>query len=274
MDAAPAMPVLSARAVRDTAWLARVEEAGLNASAPPAQRLVGGWLVRLSPGKAKRARCVNAVSTPSEPLTQLLSRIGTVYREAGLPLIVRITPFSHPRVLDTLLALRGWRRFDDTRVMVCADLSGAAAALEARPLPSGCTLSSPGHGGFAEAVGRLRGSPLAQREAHAERLRGSAVPYRGWLLRDAGGELLACAQIATEEDLVGLYDVYTAPAHRGRGYARWLCTHLLLGARAAGARYAYLQVEADNRPARSLYAALGFVDGYAYHYRSPELEAE
>ncbi|RZU00863.1 GNAT family N-acetyltransferase [Rivibacter subsaxonicus] len=270
MDAT-ATPATAPSVALDAALLARVEEAGLNASAPPAQRLVGGWLVRLSPGKAKRARCVNAVATPSEPLAQLLGRIGAVYREAGLPLIVRITPFSHPRVLDTLLALRGWRRFDDTRVMVCADLG--AAPLAALPLPPGCTLDSPGHGGFAEAVGRLRNSPLAQREAHAERLRGSAVPYRGVLLKGADGELLACAQIATEGDLVGLYDVYTAPAHRGRGHARWLCTRLLLEARAAGARSAYLQVDADNAPARAIYAALGFIDGYAYHYRSQDPEA-
>ncbi len=262
---------LAAGPVLDTALLARIEEAGLNASAPPTQRLVGGWLVRLSAGKAKRARCVNAVATPAEALAPLLDRLGAIYRDAGLPLIVRITPFSHPRVLDTLLALRGWRRFDDSRVMVCADLG--AHRHPVLPLPPGCRLDAPGHGGFAEAVGRLRNSPLAQREAHAERLRGSPVPYRGLLLKGADGEVLACAQMATEGDLVGLYDVFTAPAQRGRGHARWLCTRLLLEAHAAGARSAYLQVDAANASARALYAALGFGDGYGYHYRSDDPDA-
>ncbi len=41
--------------------LARIEDAGLNASAPPQQRVLDGWLLRFSPGKAKRARCVNAI---------------------------------------------------------------------------------------------------------------------------------------------------------------------------------------------------------------------
>ena len=31
----------------DAAWLARIEDAGINASAPREQRWVDGWLVRL-----------------------------------------------------------------------------------------------------------------------------------------------------------------------------------------------------------------------------------
>ena len=52
-----------------TATLARrIEDAGLNASAPPQQAFVDGWLLRLSPGKAKRARCINALQRGRLPL--------------------------------------------------------------------------------------------------------------------------------------------------------------------------------------------------------------
>ncbi|HSV69513.1 MAG TPA: GNAT family N-acetyltransferase [Methylibium sp.] len=247
----------------DAALLARVEEAGLNAAAPPQQRLLGGWVLRLSPGKAKRARCVNALAVGALPLDELLARAKAAFEQAGLPFIVRITPFTQPPTLDATLAARGLRRFDDSRVMVLAALDRLPPA---PPLPAGASLDQPDHDRFADAIGRLRGSPAPQRGAHAERLRASPVPYRGLLLQ-RGDELLACGQAALEGGLVGLYDVYTAPAHRGQGLAGALCLHLLHAARAQGARSAYLQVDAANQPALRLYGRLGFIDGYGYHYR-------
>jgi ribosomal protein S18 acetylase RimI-like enzyme len=125
---------------------------------------------------------------------------------------------------------------------------------------------------FAEIVGALRGSPPAQRFAHARRLAMAPVPYRGFVLRD-GGDVVACGQFALESDLVGLYDVFTAPAARGRGLANALCSWLLERAAEQGARHAYLQVEGDNAAARAVYHRLGFADAYAYHYRTPDAGA-
>lgn len=253
----------------DARLLARIEDAGLNASAPPQQRMLGGWVLRLSPGKARRARCVNALAVGRLPLPELLARAEAVFERASLPFIVRITPFTQPPALDALLHARGFKALDDTRVMVRADLGN----LERATLPSGCELEAPGHGAFAEAVGALRGSPLAQRQAHAQRLRESPSAYSGLLLK-RGGRLLACAQLALEDELVGLYDVFTVPEHRQSGLATALCVQLLRLAVQRGARCAYLQVDADNHAARSVYAHLGFVDAYAFHYRSqdPSLE--
>ena len=247
----------------DPVLLSRIEDAGLNASAPPQQRVLGGWILRLSPGKAKRARCVNALAVGRLPLDELLHRSEQVFRQAGLPFIVRITPFTQPPNLDATLAARGFVAFDDTRVMVRPDL----APLEEPAAPAGCVFELPGHGAFADAVGSLRGSPLAQRQAHAERLRASPVEYVGVLLRRAG-ELVACGQLAREDDLVGVYDINTAPAYRRRGLATAVCAYLLYRAHETGARCAYLQVDADNEPARRIYERLGFTDAYAYHYRS------
>ena len=252
----------------DATLLSRIEDAGLNASAPPQQRWVDGWLVRFSPGKAKRARCVNAVASGRLPVAERLAACAQVFDEAQLPLIVRVTPFTQPAGLDALLAQQGLRRFDDTRVMVLADLTPAAGA----PSPRDTAIHSIGLDAFAQRVGNFRGSALAQRQAHAVRLSNSPVPFSAFEMR-ADGEPVACGQFAIEGDLVGLYDVFTTEAARGRGFAAALCRHLLAQAAARGARHAYLQVESDNHAARAVYHRLGFADGYAYHYRTRDPSA-
>lgn len=247
--------------------LSRVEDAGLNASAPPQQRWLDGWLLRLSPGKAKRARCINAVAQGRLPIDERLTHARRAFAAAGLPLIVRITPFTQPDDLDKRLAAQGFRLLDDTRVMVCPTLSD----VQSTPLPEGCRIEPLGPVDFAEQVGALRGSPALQRLAHAERLANSPVPYHGFALF-RGEQVLACGQYAIEDELVGLYDVFTAEASRGQGHAQTLCRAILVRALQQGAQTAYLQVEGDNAPARAIYHRLGFADGYAYHYRTDDPE--
>lgn len=265
--------------MKSAAWAAaelqRVEDAGLNASAPPQQFWMDGWLLRLSAGKAKRARCINALAPSHAPLARQLARAQQRYDDAGLPLIVRVTPFSQPAGLDEALAAAGLQRFDDTEVMV-ADLAGLAAsgalaalALSSRSGSADAQISPRDAAAFAEEVGALRGSPPSQRRAQAERLVASPVPHCAQVLC-AQGQTLACGQLAREDELVGLYDVFTAPQARRQGLAQRLCVAMLRQAAAEGARRAYLQVEAGNEAAIALYRRLGFVHGYRYHYRAAE----
>ena len=248
----------------DALLLQRVEDAGLNASAPPQQLWADGWLVRFSPGKAKRARCINAVAEGRRPLDDKLAQAQAVFAAAALPLVLRITPFSRPATLDAELAARGYAPMDDTRVMVAASLAG----LVVRALPAGLAFEPLGQGAMAQAVGALRGSPLAQRQAHAERLAAAPVPFRALAVRRKDdGAIVACGQCALEAGLAGLYDVFVDPSARGRGLAQALCARLLADACEAGAQAGYLQVESDNADARAVYGKLGFADGYGYHYR-------
>jgi ribosomal protein S18 acetylase RimI-like enzyme len=252
----------------DPVLLSRIEEAGLNASSPTQQRLVDGWLVRFCPGKAKRARCVNAIGAGRLPLAEKLTLCQQIYDAAGLPLFLRITPFSQPRELGAALEQLGLRRIDDTRVMVCTE-PGRHAAL---PLPADMSSHGVGHEAFAQTVGALRGSSIAQRQAQAQRLANSPVPFFATVLK-RNGEIVACGQYAIEGSLVGLYDVFTAPAARGQGIAGLLCQRMLAEAMSRGATTAYLQVEGDNLPARAVYRRLGFSDGYGYHYRTTDANA-
>jgi ribosomal protein S18 acetylase RimI-like enzyme len=252
----------------DTSLLSRIEDAGINASTPREQLWVDGWLVRFSPGKAKRARCIQAVAAGRMSVEGRLERCLALYAKVGLRLYVRVTPFSQPEGLDATLAAIGMERIDDTRVMVAALESGSAAIADARDM-AGVRLEPCDSDSFAEWVGAQRGSSAAERKAHAERLRASPVDYRASLLIDSTGTPVAGGQVAIEADLVGLYDVFTAESARGRGLARTLCGRMLRSAASEGVRTAYLQVEASNAAARHVYQGLGFADAYAYHYRSP-----
>lgn len=160
-------------------------------------------------------------------------------------------------------------RIDDTRVMVAAIEAAASARAEPGETATAVSFRPVDGDAFAEWVGGQRGSSAEARAAHAERIRQSPVRHRALFVVDGAGTPVAGGQVVLEGELAGLYDIFSAAAMRGRGLARALCRRLLQLAAAEGGRVAYLQVEADNAPARGVYARLGFADAYAYHYRSP-----
>lgn len=248
----------------DETLMSRLEDAGLNASAPPQQRWLDGWLVRYQPGKARRSRCINAVAEGRLPLADRLALAEAVYRDAALPMLFRISRHTRPQSLDEQLAASGWRLVDPTCVM----LRSALPRQSGPALPSGLRWVSLDAKAFAQTVGELRGSPPEHRASHAHRLHHCPVPCQGFALqRESDAALLACGQVAQEAELVGLYDIHTHDSARREGLASLLCERLLSHSASQGAKIAYLQVSADNAPARALYRRLGFVDAYGYHYR-------
>ena len=239
---------------------ARVEEAGLNALQTQRQLFYDGWLVRLSPGKAKRARSVNAHFGSTLPVAAKIAHCEALYRQHGLPPLFRITPFVQPASLEAALTAAGYVAFDPTLVLAAS----LAHAPDVAPLEA-ATIEYPDARTFADVVGELRGSPAAQRDAHHERLAHAPLPSRLAIVR-AGGRVVCAAQVAIDGDLAGIFDVVTAEDARGRGYARFACATLLAWSRAHGARASYLQVDARNEPALALYRGFGFATLYTYHY--------
>jgi N-acetylglutamate synthase len=240
----------------------RLEELSLNSSAPPGQLLYDGWLLRLQPGNAKRARSVNAVYPSTLPVAEKVAYCEHLYAKAGLPAIFRITPFCQPPGLDGYLEQRGYGTFDFTAVE-SARLEHAPEGAEAlAPMP----LSR-----WVEAVGDLRGSSSEQRAGHFARLEGCPLERRPVAVVE-GGAIIATGLSIVEDGAVGLFDIVTHEAHRRRGLARRIVASLLANAWRDGARQAYLQVDRDNTPARRLYSTLGFEEQYLYWYRGREGE--
>src|SRR6476661_2259854 len=94
----------------------RIEEAGLNALQTQRQLFYDGWLLRLSPGTAKRARSVNPHFGSTLPLREKIAYCESVYERHALPTLFRMTPMSRPAELDHALGDRGYRVFSETLV--------------------------------------------------------------------------------------------------------------------------------------------------------------
>jgi ribosomal protein S18 acetylase RimI-like enzyme len=242
----------------------RLEELSLNSSAPPGQLLYDGWLLRLLPGKAKRARSVNAVYPSTRALDEKIDYCERLYGKARLPTLFRITPFVQPAGLEAELERRGYVVFDTTSVE-SAPISGTrSAAGEATPM----NLRA-----WVDAVGELRGSPPEHRGAHLARLEGMPLTLRAVAVERAG-RVVATGLTIVEDDCAGLFDIITAEGERRQGHARTVVAALLDVARELGARHAYLQVESGNEPARRLYRQFGFAERYQYWYRGREGERQ
>ena len=237
--------------------LRRLEELGLNSSAPPGQLLFDGWLIRLLPGQAKRARSINAVYPSRRALADKVAYCEALYQRHNLPAIFRITPFSEPSGLDAELERLGYPRFDTTAVEATVIdpsqlVHTGAQTMELAP--------------WVEEVGRLRGSNAVYRRSHLERLQSVLLPLCPMVVAH-GGAVVATGLSIVEDGWAGLFDVVTDSALRRQGFADQLVQGLLKSAWEIGARRSYLQVSADNQPARTLYARYGFQEQYQYWYR-------
>jgi ribosomal protein S18 acetylase RimI-like enzyme len=235
----------------------RLEELTLNSSAPPGQLLYDGWLLRFSPGKAKRARSVNALYPSRLPLEAKVDHCERLYGARGLHAIFRVSPCTEPAGLDGFLERRGYRRFDLTEVQ--------HARIDTRQL-AGPEVETPRLEEWFDMVGDLRGSPVAHRSAHLARLAALPLEMRPVaVLQD--GTPVATGLAILEDDHVGLFDVVTREGARRRGFARTIVSALLRWGMGHGAAHAYLQVNATNAPALALYRAFGFQPAYQYWYR-------
>ncbi|HVO88224.1 MAG TPA: hypothetical protein VMV45_06760, partial [Casimicrobiaceae bacterium] len=188
----------------------RIEEAGLNGLQTQRQLFYDGWLLRVSPGKAKRARSVNAHFGSSLPLQRKIDYCERVYRERELPVLFRITPFVAPGELDDALAKRDYVLYQPTLVQGIA-LAGPpdmfVADVELRPLAAGP---------FVDAVAELQRLSVEQRAAHLERIAELPLANRAVVaFRD--GQVVGCGQVMLEDDIAGIFSMVTAEHVRGQG---------------------------------------------------------
>lgn len=122
---------------------------------------------------------------------------------------------------------------------------------------------------FLAAQQQLRGYDDAQLGKLKAVLAAVDGPARGVVVH-AEGRPVASGSMAIGDGVVLTGNVVTAPAERRKGYAAAMMRTGLAWAKAAGARFAALNVAADNPGAQALYRGLGYSRHYDYTYRVPE----
>ncbi|GAB2900778.1 GNAT family N-acetyltransferase [Streptomyces mayteni] len=217
---------------------------------------IGGWLARACGGWTRRANS----AVPLRETAPDLDRLGAWFAARGLPTSLQLTTGADGagERLAAELAERGWEAggHSTVRVAALAPLADLAA-------------------GVRVEVGReptddwLAGFPRAAEAPEAARLvltSGRAPLFA--VARAGDGGLAGVGRCVVDGRWAGFAAIRVEPAHRRAGVATALMRELARAALTEGASAAYLQVEADNAPARTLYDGLGFADHHHYHYRT------
>jgi ribosomal protein S18 acetylase RimI-like enzyme len=244
--------------------LRRLEEISQNASRPDRGLMIDGWSVGLSPGLAKRSRCINPFYPSTRGFHENFTAAKRAYGTADLPCMFRITPFVSDTTLDARLEALGYVKFDPALVQV---LQLRDVRFDHLRETTGNVVNQPDLSVAAQWVGEMRGDDAREIAGLAERWRLSVANVSADFVFDAGGTRVSRSVSITEDGHVGIFDVGTLADHRNHGYAGALLAHQLKAAITAGATVAYLQVRADN-PARQTYERFGFRTVYDYWYRA------
>ena len=244
---------------RPTAYATPVADVARAASAAWAPRLtesIGQWLLRSSAGFTGRANTALPVGPPGLPMDEAIAAVTDFYLAQDLTPGFQVIP-ELAGELEAALS-DDWVTGDRVVTMV-ADI----AEMEidpARPVH----LSEAATAGWLSLCGYDPGHP------------GAGVLTRGDNLAFASiGDAAMPAAVARGAVIgpwLGITAMQVAESARRQGMAQQLLAALANWGRTRGARFANLQVLADNLPARAAYAKSGFAEHHRYHYRWLRLE--
>ncbi len=101
----------------------------------------------------------------------------------------------------------------------------------------------------------------------------SIQPTCGLFVKNVDDDHIAAVRCVHDNDLVGLFDLVTGEDFKRQGHAKALMGSALKWAKQSGARYAWLQVVAENTAAFELYKSFGFAELYRYSYRMAPIKS-
>ena len=202
---------------------------------------LGDWMLRSDPRPVgrplKRANSCLAMGDPGVPLEVGVRRTLAFYDRRGRPALAQVESGS---TVERAFAGAGWRTVPG------ADSLFLIASLD-------------------DALSRARGDARGRGDSPGHERTGVALEADGPRARAWVADR-AEARAACDSDWLGLHAVTVDPTRRRLGLATRLMVALLEWGDAQGASTAWLQVEADNSAARTLYTRLGFAVHHHYRY--------
>ncbi len=246
-----------------------LEELGVRAF--PASEAVTrqGWLLRSTPPVLRR-RCNSAINlSNAEAGLDDIAAVEDFYASRQADAVFHVTP-ERDTGLDATLAERGYGAEAHASVMtapmasVTSRIARLGEALPGAALPD-VQLHATRREAWTAAAMAFEPRPDAQAtfDVVVERI---DLPKVFAHVRIGPADTGVGIGVL-DGSWLGLSAIATHVAHRRRGVAREVIRAVTTWGAAARATHVWLQVERENTAARALYAALGFTDACAYHYR-------
>jgi N-acetylglutamate synthase len=276
--------------------LARIEAAAVRSWPALETADLGGWLWRYASGGSQRANSVATLAFGGADIEAAVREAGRRYRARGAPCRFTIAEVSQPADIDARLAAMGYERGHDHVTMV----KEIAARATASPPPCGegqgggsrrrtseagfpppLTLPRKGEGNPVGASGIVL-SPDPTPEWLAVYLAGLTPDRRGVApailaglpARRAffsclrAGAVVGSGLSVADGRLASVQCMATLESARRQGCARAVLAAIEAWAAAQGCAHLYLQAEAANTAAVTLYAGFGFRIAGRYHLRT------
>jgi len=220
-----------------------------------------GWIIHWHDGVTWRANSVLPLGDLSEPLLEdAIDYVINYYKSRDTPPAFKVTEESKPTELDETLEEMGFLTRMITHVqtmsiieLTCLDPMVGVDLLRVTDESIDSLFHQSKRDEFA----------LEVRREIIHRIEGEKKIAR--VLID--GQIAGIGLGIVEEDMLGLFSVRTLPDYQHRGVGWSINCALAMWGEENGANTAFLQVEAENKPALTLYDKMGFKTKYTYWYR-------
>jgi N-acetylglutamate synthase len=238
-----------------------IERATLDAVCPESVESIDGWLLPMDSGTISRAKSAvtlhHARLDLAQAQTQVLA-IEKIYQDHGHATVFRLPSLSDFLALHQVLAQRGYRASQSTLVQI-----GSCTAMRSVTRSAPADVDDAPNEAWAALFLGEGFDPLDG--AHRIRNLGRAKSNVYASLRESGATLAGGAA-SFSNGWASVHGMRTHAAQRGKGLAGRVLAGLADAATARGLTHVFLQVEADNLAAQSLYRRAGFTTAWAYEY--------